>query len=205
MAITFPREIPAVPYVTADFVLNDPVKASPSGARLINYTQVGDPAWQATLVTKPLRYSEFAEVEAWWLSLREGLRRVLFRHPHVCYPKNHGGNQGPADDAGNLVSVTGGNVLAVDGVDAALSLSVGDRVGLERVGRYHIGRITEFAGAGTSRTITIEPPPFDTVAVAGAVVRFARPALVMRPVPGSWSSQQSGGRYTASFQLVEGQ
>lgn len=205
MAITFPREIPAVPYVTADFVLNDPVKASPSGARLINYTQVGDPAWQVTLVTKALRYSEFAEVEAWWLSLREGMRRVLFRHPHVCYPKNHGSNQAPADDAGSLVSVTGGNVVAVDGVDAGLSLVVGDRVGLERSGRYHIGRITEAAGAGTSRTLTIEPPPFDTVAVAGAVVRFARPALVMRPVPSSWSVSQSGSRYVASFQLIEGQ
>lgn len=205
MAITFPRELPAVPYVTADFALIDPVKASPSGARLINYTQVGDPAWQATLVTKALRYSEFAEVEAWWLSLREGLRRVLFRHPHVCYPKNHGGNPAPADDPGNLVSVTSGNILAVDGVNAGLSLVVGDRVGLERSGRYHVGRLTEVAGAGTTRTLTIEPPPFDTVAVAGAVVRFARPALVMRPVPASWSSQQSGSRYTASFQLVEAQ
>lgn len=54
MAITFPREIPAVGYVTADFLLRDPVKASPSGARLVNYTQVTDPAWEASLVTRPL-------------------------------------------------------------------------------------------------------------------------------------------------------
>tara|TARA_R110002020_G_scaffold53905_8_gene150492 strand:+ start:22453 stop:23067 length:615 start_codon:yes stop_codon:yes gene_type:complete len=204
MAITFPRELPDVGFVTADFALADAVKASPSGARLINYTQVADPAWRATLATAPMVYSKFAEVEAWWLSLRDK-NRVLFRHPHVCYPKNHRGNQTPADDAGNLVSVTSGNILAVDGVDAGLSLVVGDRVGLERVGRYHIGRITEVAGAGTTRTITIEPPPFDTAAVAGAVVSFARPALVMRPVPSSWSVSQSGSRYVASFQLVEAQ
>lgn len=205
MAITFPRELPeGFKFVTADFALNDQVKASPSGARLINYTQVADPAWLATLVTKGLRYSQFAELEAWWLSLRDK-NRVMFRHPHVCYPKNHGQNQAPADDAGAIVSVTGGNVLNVGSVSADLSLVVGDRVGLENGLRRHIGRITEVTGSGTSRTITIEPPPFAAVSAAGTVVRFARPGLVMRPVPNSWSVQQSGGRYTASFQLVEGQ
>jgi len=205
MAITFPRELPDVPYVTADFVLDDPVRASPSGARLINYTQVADPAWRASLVTRPLVYSQYAELEAWWLSLRDGLRRVMFRHPHVCYPKNHGQNQAPADDAGAIVSVTGGNVIAIGSVSADLSLVVGDRIGLENGNRRHIGRITEVTGTGTTRTITIEPPPFAAVSAVGTVVRFARPGLVMRPVPQSWSVQQSGGRYTASFQLVEGQ
>jgi len=205
MAITFPRELPDVPYVTAEFVLDDPVRASPSGGRLINYTQIADPAWRATLVTKPLLYSQFAEVEAWWLSLRDGLRRVMFRHPHVCYPKNHGQNKAPADDAGAIVSVTGGNIIAVGSVSEELSLVVGDRIGLENGTRRHIGRITEVTGTGTNRTITIEPPPFAAVSAVGTVVRFARPGLVMRPVPQSWSVQQSGGRYTASFQLVEGQ
>ncbi len=205
MAITFPRELPDVGYVTADFVLDDPVRASPSGARLINYTQIADPAWRATLVTRPLVYSQFAELEAWWLSLRDGLRRVMFRHPHVCYPKNHGQNQVPADDAGGIVSVTGGNVIAVGSVSEDLSLVVGDRIGLENGTRRHVGRITEVSGTGTSRTITIEPPPFAAVSAVGTVVRFARPGLVMRPVPQSWSVQKSGSRYVASFQLVEGQ
>jgi hypothetical protein len=204
MAITFPREIPAVDYVTAAFVLRDGVKASPSGARLINYSQTTDPAWEATLVTKSLRASSYAEVEAWWLSLRDGLRRVLFRHPHFYYPKNHVTNQVPADDPGNLVSVASGNILTVNSVATALSLSIGDRIGLERAGRYHIGRVTEFSGTGTTRTITIDPPPFSVVAQATAVVRFAKPALVMRPVPGSWDVQHSNGRYTVSFKLVEG-
>lgn len=202
MAITFPRELPDVPYVTAEFVLDDPVRASPSGGRLINYTQIADPAWRATLVTKPLVYSKFAEVEAWWLSLRE-MKNVLFRHPHVCWPRNHNVNQGPAENTGNLVSVASGNILTVNSVDAGLSLVPGDRIGLEYAGRWHVGRVTEFAGSGTTRTITIEPPPPTNVAQSGAVVRFVRPGCLMRPVPGSWSVQQSGGRYAASFQLVE--
>lgn len=203
MAITFPRELPDVGYVTADFVLDEGMRASASGGRLINYTQVADPAWRASLTSRPLLYSEYAELEAWWLSLRGGLRSVMFRHPHVCFPKNHGGNQVAANDAGNLVLVSGGNVLSVNGIDPGLSLSIGDRIGLENGSRRHIGRVTEVSGSGVSRSITIEPPPFAAVSAAGSVVRFARPGLVMRPVPGSWSAQRSGGRYTASFQLVE--
>jgi len=203
MAVTFPRELPDVGWQIADFEPDDPVKASQSGARLINYTQVEDPAWVASMTSRPLVYSEYAAVKAWWMSLRSGLRTVLFRHPWVCYPKAHGRNQAPADDAGNLVSVTDGNVLAVNGVDAALVLSVGDRVGLERAGRYYVGMITEVSGSGTTRTLSVEPPPFDTVAVAGAVVRFAKPALVMRPVPGSFQEPRSGRFYTVSFQLRE--
>ncbi len=204
MAITFPREIPDVGYTTADFTLSDPVKASPSGARLINYTQIGDPAWLASMVTRPLTTSQYAEVEAWWLSLRGGLQRVLFRHPWYCYPKNHSASPTPAEDAGNLVSVSGGNVLSVNGVDAALSLVVGDRIGLERSGRYFVGRLTEVSGSGTTRALTVEPLPFDTVATAGAVVRFAQPALVMRPMPDSYSISRNGRHTVVSFSLVEG-
>jgi len=202
MTITFPRELPDVPYVTAEFVLDDPVRASPSGGRLINYTQIADPAWRATLVTKPLVYSQFAEVEAWWLSLRE-MKNVLFRHPHVCWPRNHSNDWWPARTTGRLTGVASGNVLSAVGVDPELSLSVGDRVGIEHANRWYVGRITEVSGSGTTRSITVEPPPPSSVAQVGAVVRFARPGLIMRPVPGSWSVQQTGGRYTVSFQLVE--
>ncbi|OOG73878.1 hypothetical protein B0E45_06185 [Sinorhizobium sp. A49] len=205
MVIVFPREMPDVRFVTADVILADPVKASPSGARLINYTQVEDPAWHASMVTRPLFYSEYSAVEAWWLSLREGLRAVLFRHPWDCYPRLHRGNPAPADVAGVLVSVTSGNVVDVSGVDAALALSVGDRVGLERLGRYYVGRVADVSGAGTTRQITIEPPPQGIVTQAGAVVRFARPALIMRPVPGSFQAPKAGIRYNVSFQLRESQ
>jgi hypothetical protein len=205
MAITFPRELPDVGWQVADFLLSDAVKASESGARLINYTQVEDPTWVASLTSAPLLYSEYAAVEAWWMSLRGGLRTVLFRHPFVRYPAAHGQNQAPADDPGNLVSVTDGNVLAVNGVDAGLVLAVGDRVGLERAGRYYVGRISDVSGSGVSRSITVEPPPFDTVAQAGAVVRFAKPALVMRSTPGSFQAPRSGRFYNVSFQLKESQ
>lgn len=204
MAITFPRELPAVGYATADFILSDPVKTSASGAQRFNFTQISDPVWEARLVTTPLDYWQFTELEAWWLSLREGVRGgVLFRHPRVCFPKNHSQNQAPAEVAGVLAAVTAGNVLTINGVDAGLSLTVGDRIGLERAGRYHVGKIIEVTGSGASRSIAIEPPPPAAVSVSGTTVRFARPAVHMRPVPGTWAPRESEGLYTVSFSLVE--
>ena len=203
MAITFPRPIPSVGYVTCDLMLRDSVTAAPSGGGLINYTQVAAPAWEVTLETRPLDYDEYSAVEAWWLSLRGGLRSVLFRQPHNGYPAAHRGNNAPADDLGSLVSVADGNVLSVNSVDVGLVLTPGDRIGLERSGRYYVGRVTEASGSGTTRTITVEPPPFATVAQAGAVVRFAKPAILMRPVPDSFQAPRSGRFYTVSFKLVE--
>lgn len=204
MAITFPRELPAVGYATADFTLNDPVKSSASGAQRFNYTQISDPVWEARLITTPLDYWQVTELEAWWLSLREGIRGgVLFRHPRVCFPRSHSHNQAPAEVPGNLASVTNGNVLAVNAVNSGLSLTIGDRIGLERAGRYHVGKITEVTGSGTSRTITIEPPPPAAVTASGTIVRFARPAVHMRPMPGTWAPRESEGLYIVSFQLRE--
>lgn len=203
MTITFPRPIPDVDYAVCDVVLRDAVAASPSGNGLINYTQIAAPAWQASLETWPLDYDQYSAVEAWWLSLRGGLRSVLFRQPHKGYPQAHREDHAPADDPGSLVSVAGGNILSVASVDAGLVLAPGDRIGLERAGRYFVGRVTEASGAGTTRTITVEPPPFATVAQAGAVVRFAKPAILMRPVPDSFQAPRSGRLYTVSFKLVE--
>ena len=201
MTISFPRALPAVTYIKADFFQIDAYGSSSAG-RQQNVIQVRDTAWQADMVTRPLRYSVMAEVEAWWLSLRGGLRSCLFVHPHALWPKQHYAGNSPASDAGNLVSVSNGNVLSVESVDSGLSLSIGDRIGLEEGALRAIGRVVDFSGSGTTRSIEIEPAPPADVAVADAVVRFASPSLVMRPVHGSFSVSGEG-LYTVSFSLIE--
>lgn len=203
MAIAFPRTLPAVGFSSVDPVLDLGVVAAKAGRRRINYTQISDPTWTISLTTQSLAYSDYAALEAWWLSLRDGLRTVLFQNPNICFPKAHGRNQAPAEQAGMLSAIEGGNRLTVTGVDPALTLSVGDYIGLERAGVYYLGRVVEVSGANTSRQIEVEPPPLGSVAQPGGTVHFVRPPLMTRPVPGSWSKQQSGSRTVASFQLVE--
>ena len=204
MAITFPRELPAVEYAAgADPALIDGVTASRTRGKLTNFTNWIDPYWEVSLTAPRLTYSRFAEVEAWWLSLRGGLKQARFRHPHITYPKAHRNNKAPADDEGSLTSVTEGNVLNVAGVAAGLSLSIGDFVGLEYLTKTYMGKVTEVSGSGTTRAIRVEPPPFSAVAQVNATVRFANIPLVMRPVPGSFSSARSGRFYSVTFKLQE--
>ncbi|WP_421406921.1 hypothetical protein [Agrobacterium tumefaciens] len=205
MAPTFPRELPDVVFTTADLTLDDGVTASATRGKLTNFTQVAEPSWSASFVTKPLRFSEKSSLETWWFSLRGGTRAkgVIFRHPRVCYPKAHWQNHAPAEDEGLLASVTDGNVLSVTGVSPGLVLGDTDLIGLEFLTRTYLGKVVEVSGAGTTRTITVEPPPYRAVAQAGAIVRFAKIPLIMRPVPGSFSASETNGRYVVSFKLQE--
>jgi hypothetical protein len=204
VAITFPRALPSIRFGWCRFELKDPVKASPSGAGLINYTRIGDPAWTIRFTTVPLRESELATLSAWVVSLRQGLKSALVQQNVTCRPLAHSdpANAAPAQTAGTLASVTNGNVLAVTGVASGLVLGAGDLVGLERSGKYGLCRVTDVSGTGTTRTITVEPPPRSYVAQAGTTVRFENPKLVMRLAPDSWSLAD-GYMPVASFQMVE--
>lgn len=205
MTITFPRLLPEVGYASVGFKLDDGVVASDTRGRLTNYTEYADPIWSATPATVSLDLADFSALQSWWLSLRGGTRgkAVKFIHPINRYPKAHWQNHAPAEDEGLLVSVTDGNVLAVSGVSPDLVLSDVDFIGLEYLDRTYIGKVVEVSGAGTTRTITVEPPPYRAVAHAGATVRFANIPLNMNPVPGSFSETEANGRFTVTFKLQE--
>lgn len=203
MAITFPRELPSgIRFRHARFMLEDNVAASPSNG-MVNYTQYADPVWRIDFTTVPLRESEFPVIDAWWKSLRGGLKAALVTQNVTCRPLAHAAeaNAAPAQDTGVLDSIANGNVLTVSSVSSSLVIAPGDLIGLEKSGKYSLGRITDVSGAGTSRTITVEPPPRGYTD-AGSVVRFEKPKLIMRPVPKSWSVTD-GALPVVSFSLVE--
>ncbi len=203
MAIIFPRELPdEIGFRPARFVLEESVAASPSTG-LMNYTETTDAVWRIDFTSVPLTDAELAVLDAWWKSLRGGLRAALVTQNVTCRPLAHSKpeNAAPAQDTGILDNIVNGNVLAVTGVSSALVLGVGDLLGLEKDGKRSLGRVTDVSGAGTIRTVTVEPPPRGYTD-AGSLVRFERPMLVMRPVPKSWNV---AGDFdpVASFSLVE--
>ncbi|TDH35727.1 hypothetical protein E2A64_10345 [Pseudohoeflea suaedae] len=201
MAITFPRAIPDVGYSRVDVALNEQVKAARTGSGTSERSEIGDPFWTVDLETKPLRMAEKDAVEAWAMSLRGGLKYVLFSNPHRCRPKNHQADPTPAEDTGLISSVSGGNVLTVASVSAALNLAPGDMIGLLNT-HYHWSRVTEYSIASTTATITVEPPPPSDLAVSGTVVSFISPPLLMRLVPGSFKVSGTG-LFRCSFSLEE--
>lgn len=203
MAIVFPRAIPDVPYTRADLRPNEQVAAARTHGGIGFRSEIGDPFWTVDLETKPLRMTIKDEVVAWALSLRGGLKSVLFRNPHRCTPKLHEADPTPAQDEGVIASVASGNVLIVDSVSASLMLSPGDWIGLQNT-HYHLAKVTDYSIALTTATITVEPPPPDDLAVAGTIVRFVQPPLLMRLIPRSLSvTEPSHGLYRVGFSLQE--
>lgn len=202
MALTFPRDLPAVDFTLADFYPIDPYSSSRSGD-MINVMKRRADAWRLDLITVPLRYGDAAEIEAWFLSLRGGLRSLNFVHPVARWPRKHFRDQTPALTAGNLTAITDGNKLSVAGVHADLRLSLGDLIGVETGALRTMGRVVDFSGAGVTREIEIEPTPKTYAAVVGATVRFASPTLVMRPLRKSFDIKPDGGLFTVSMSFEE--
>lgn len=200
----FPFTHPHIRFTHSRFQLQRVVASSPSGAGRINFTETADPTWTIQFTSIPLLESEVAELAAWWSQFRGGLRSTLVTQNVTCRPFAHSNpaQAGPAQDTGILASVTDGNVLAVNDVSAALVLQPGDLLGLELGAFRGLHRVTAVSGTGTSRTITVEPPPRSYVAQAGAVVRFEQPELNMRSPVDSWSASE-GARPVVSFSFVE--
>ncbi|MEF2073480.1 hypothetical protein [Consotaella aegiceratis] len=205
MAITFPRPLPSIEFDVEsqlDLVLS--VSQARSGNRLTNIVEFADPVWMASMETQPLYPEDCRAVSAWWDSLRGGLRTVLFREPSYSSPIGQIGNRGPELTPGTVSSITNGNEAAISGVDAGLVLDEGDYVSFTAVnGVRHLGRVSDAAGSGTSRTVAFEPPAPIGLDLAGAVARFDRAELLMRPVSGSFNVSVTGGLKVITFQLVE--
>lgn len=200
----FPFTHPHIRFTHSRFRLQRVVASSPSGVGRINFTETADPTWTIQFTSVPLRESELAELAAWWSQFRGGLKSTLVTQNVTCRPFAHSNpaQAAPAQDAGVLDGVSGGNVLAVSGVSPSLVLQRGDLLGLEQDAYRGLHRVTAVSGSGTSRSITVEPPPRSYVAQAGAVVRFEQPGLNMRSPVDSWSVSE-GARPAVSFSFVE--
>ena len=191
-------------YVDSDFRLVRAVSLSRSGQRLTNIVEYADPVWVLDCETIPMDRDTFAKLEAWWAELRGGLRSILYRYPDFRFPAGHATADASVLQTGSVQAVSNGNVLSVSGVAAGLKLTSGDLVTLAKVDERYVGRISAVSGAGTARTITIEPAiPFGSV-VTGATVYFDRAQPIMRPVAGSFQRNKvTIGIFSASFQLAE--
>ncbi|KAB0682017.1 hypothetical protein [Aureimonas leprariae] len=200
--VATPRSLPAVAWASIPVPeLQRFVSASRSGERLANVVEYADPAWTASLTTKAIHQLRMRPVSAWWKSLREGLRPVLYRHPAYVCPAAHVCARGPEADAGYVTSIASGNILGLGGLAAGLVLAPGDFLSFKQGALTALGQIVETSGNGSTRTVEIEPP-LPRAFVAGAQVLFDRIELLMRPVPGSWSEDPATVR-SATFQLIE--
>jgi len=193
--------LPDIPYSRFEFELLRFVSNSRSHGGLLNIVEYGYPIWQAHITTGFLNYSDGAAFDAWFQSLRGGLKPVEVKSPHYCTPRAHIHNRGAETQAGTISAITDNNKVTIDSVHGGLTLSMGDFVSFEQAGKYAAARVVVASGSGLSRMIEIEPPLPSSINT-GAHVYFDRIQLLMRPV---WSSYEPWRRdkKTISFKMVE--
>jgi hypothetical protein len=199
---TYPRELPPTNWADINLRLELSVSQSRSGNRLTNIIETADPVWVVTLKTIPTRREAFTEVEAWWNSLRGGLRSAIFRHPAWPGPRANRDDLTPAQTVGTVAAIVNSGTVSATGLAAGLIISRGDYVMFFN-GIHHLAQVTDTSGAGTTRTIEFEPPFPPGSAFTGAGVHFANPSLYMRPVAGSFQKSGDVLFQQASFDLIE--
>ena len=195
--------LPDIGWAQRDIRLLRSESASRSGNRLTNVVEFADPVWTVSLESLWLTELELFAFEAWRDGLRGAMTPILYRDPGYASPAAHIRARGPEAQGGTVASVTSGNVVRVNGVNAGLVLARGDFVTFESGAARALGRIVTATGTGTTRTITIEPVFARHLPTTGATARFDRIELVMRQVPSSFSVRRQSNLHAASFDLME--
>lgn len=201
MTIAFPRPLPDVSYSKSLPELVENIKAPNIGGKNVNFTRVSKPFWKVDIETDPLNLAQKQLFDAWIMSMRGGLKKVLFVDPQAGYPLLHYNDNTPAQTNGDLTSIANGNELAISNADPALSLSEGDYISLSN-GDYSRHMVTEVTSNAAVKNISVEPlVPLDFVAGSTSVI-FENPPLLMRLVPNSY--RVSGKtQFVVSFTLQE--
>ncbi|MBZ9852793.1 hypothetical protein LB566_03220 [Mesorhizobium sp. CA13] len=197
-------DLPAVRFLLTRPALVDSVSVDRAGERYIGFTEYADSYWQIPMRTKPLEASELMLVQAFGALARKGKLTVVWRPVDISLPQAYWGNPtAPAlADDGNLVSVTNGFTVALDGVVNGLTMMPGDLFSLQKDGYRSLHRVVVGAVAAAGAIgLTVEPevPGYIT---AGAIAKFLRPELNCRVVPGSFTIPDDH-KPVVAFTLVE--
>lgn len=196
--------LPAVGYEGGLPALVRSVSQSRVGNRSIAMVEYADPFWRMDMVTEPLDFTQQAAVRAFLDEAGAGMKTVDYAPVFLPLPEAYRtdrSNAALADD-GNLVSITGGSSLSIDGVTDGLVLQRGDMLSLAYDGFKSLHRIlTGGTAAAGAIAITVEPFVPGYIA-AGAVVKFKNLSLNTRLLPGS-AKIGDQFRDRASFTLIE--
>lgn len=200
MAIDFP-DIPCVKGLPK---LIRSVSSSRSGKRVMVNLEYADPFWQADIETAPMYPEDRASMAAFIKQANNGMTTVLFAPDWLGVPQAYweDRNNPAVTTNGNLMSITNGTQLVVNGVVNGLKLMADDWLGLEKDGYRSLHSVVVGATAASgSISVTVEPfvPSYIT---AGAVVKFKGMGMNARMVPGS-DSVTDDYLAVASFTLVE--
>lgn len=184
--------------------LNEFVSMSQYGKRTIAFVEYADSVRTIDMETVAMRASEAVQLQAFIAAARSGMETIVYRPTHICLPRAYWGDPTNSHITGtaSLGAVTNGRTLRILNVAPGLTLMSGDLISFTSGTYRQMAQIVIGAtAANTGMTVTVDQPVAGYIA-ASATVRFLKPELNTRLVPGSF--QMSVGPFpTASFQLTE--
>jgi hypothetical protein len=226
MAITYPRALPAFVYaVEAQMRLvmgTTSARLRGGGVQTVEHSQ---PYWDVQWSTAPLTRAQKAELQAWWESLRGGLKSFLAYDPFNAFPNAYSSEAavlalsrfggGAFNGSFGLTTVAANELRSSASASrppAALVLTQGDMISVTQAGRYSLHRVVETVTAdasgnfGSTNAIAIEPAIATASFTGGtAVANVVRPLGEFIPDEARFAAPQTlnpSGAVIAGFSRV---
>lgn len=184
MAITFPRSLPYEDFIRAKMELATVTTSS----RLYGgktQTQIRGPGqfWRLEAETDWLINAKQRVWQAWFNSLRGGVRTFVSHRPGFPYPRAYpNGFDGLTRDGGGAFDGTASATeitatsIEISNLPTSFSLLVGDLVGLVEDGVYGLFEVAEDATASSGVvTVSVEPGVSTSLFTTSAAVHLDRP------------------------------
>lgn len=206
MALTFPRDLPAVRFMPGRFVPEYRHASATTHGGTPQAAELAPTLWSMHYETAPLSEADAEIMRAWLSSLRGGIKKFKAYDPMRRFPLlNQAGfgaltrHAGGAFDGTVTINSAGGTLdtITISTLPSTFAISIGDMISVNYAsGRRTLHRAVEAttASAGVA-TITIEPVLFPSpqVGVAGAAT-LASPYCFAVVVPNSVDERRSVAR-----------
>lgn len=183
MAIVFPLTMPTDVFIKCLFQLTTVTTRTKVRGGSTFGTALTEPSWTVTIATRPLILREQGQWQAFFDSLRGGVKSALLYNPRRRYPVEYrtslftglviAGGATPFVGLANLQTIISTREIYVNQLPALFQFRAGDLISVEKDGRYSLHRIQQdvaASGGGVATSVLIEPqlPEFFLV---GSVVR----------------------------------
>ena len=196
--------------VSATFTLDSPQQIRRQGSGAIQARSLGSRLWSARIASVCRTFRELAEVQALIEALDGSIQPFHVYDPFKAYPASDPGGVLLGGSTPSLHTIDADNKrIRVQGLPAGYQLALGDLLafdyGSPAIRALH--RVQEIAGIaadGSGVTPLFEVRPHVRAGAATSdPVYLAKPAAIMRLLPGTVSVEASAGAKSISFEAVQ--
>ncbi|HEV7345784.1 MAG TPA: hypothetical protein VGN60_09170 [Devosia sp.] len=200
MALILPAALGVVRLVPASGIASQRSRGG-----LLLTQRVVEPGWRGRFATDFLEQAEHQDLAAFVVDVVDRNERIDFVHPRYARPRAYLGGVWPLATDPQLVSVTHGREIVVQGLEVGMQLLRGDRLTIMQgeLRCYRAIQADLVVSSSISQALPISPRVPVGLFAAAALVRFVDPAVRLAIVPDSYDIEESARPGPISFEVEE--